>query len=304
MLTCLLPRKSGAPKQVILVEMGQSAAPTLRGHAQMLVETDQGQLVGGPRQLDSKAALVLKLPGAERGMNKAWAQQRVILSVQGKETFTIRLFADAGENIEATLADVFAGWRFQPFAPPFLHLQVAPWPTSFSRGRLIVNLPEMMSPVPPEVAGKAGEMVAVDDAREGVAALTLSVATIPSPMPLTLSVMRRNFGAVLKQRLHLSHDLAWHEATGVPPRALSSFFAVPAALIEPGYAASSAYGLVKMGDNEWAILTFTITGQKAPAKALYAAAVEKMFASVRMGGVKVDAPKLGVPAPKAPVPKH
>ena len=281
---CVLKDAKGSMRQSLLVQMGPSLQPTLRDHAELVAQHGQGKTTEDqltPLTLSGKPAFLVTLPQEPDSAR----QQVALVSAQGKQTFTLVVSAATGETIKPTIEAIRRGWRWLPFADPTQHLQVRAKPVPVYGGRLTLRLPEIMWQVP---SADSGPMFAVYDARTGISAFTVIVNLLPETQgltfqPLTLRQMRDNFGTLLKQRMKLSRNVLWHDVPGQPPRTISDTFAVPVTLGEPGYSAFASYGLVKLSDKEWAILTFTMTGQTAAARAAYRTAIDKIFASLRLG---------------------
>jgi hypothetical protein len=104
---------------------------------------------------------------------------------------------------------------------------------------------------------------------------------LPAAQTLTLQEMRHNFSNALQQRMNLPKAPVWRDITGKPPRTLCEPFQVHEALGEPGYTAFTSYGLIKISDSEWLLLTFTMTGQSSIERQAYQIAIDKIFASVK-----------------------
>jgi hypothetical protein len=282
----LLSDKAGQPRQLLIVQMGVSNANSLRGHVDLFLRDGNAQLLTGSVLLDKRLAYRLKMSGPYPGMGKVWAQQQIVTVTQGKQTFTIIVMADKGEEIGETVKAILRGWHWQPFASPASYLQHFPEALQLPELQLRLSIPRSMGIFSVD---ETGMMLSAYDARNNLAAFTLNIAFISGPKPLSLAAMRQNFGAVLQGQLELPRPLIWNDAPGQPPRTMSHFFEVPIVLPDSPGPALTSYGLVKRKGNDWVLITFNINAQDAKSRGLYKAAAKKMLDSIRDDPAKTAA---------------
>jgi hypothetical protein len=274
----LISDETGQPRQLLIVERGVSNADSLRGHVDLLLREGNAQLLNGSLLLDKKFAYRVKRSGPYPGMAKTWAQQRIITTAYGKQTFTISFMADKRQDIEKTEAALLRGWRWQPFASPATYLQPSPEPLLFPQAQLRLSIPQSMGIFSVD---ETSAMLSAYDAQNNLAAFTFNIALVSVPNTFSLQAMRGNFGTVLQKQFNLRRPLTWKDSSGQPARTMSNFFETNIAEPDSPGPTLTSYGLVKSSGKEWVLLTFNINAQDVKSRTLYMAAARKILDSIR-----------------------